>query len=157
SVRNESNAWLVSRRSQARRSRAPRIVAIGSISPDRDGCFTQRVVTGELFAGEAALYPLLHALGQLARLHQIHIQDLNVTEVEEVALPLDEFVGVEPKPAAADPVDLLLPPVAIDDDLLPEADDLTLLVVDEDLLVGVLPVLQALHFQPERDVADLVD
>src|ERR1700756_6037686 len=128
-----------------------------SASPDRDGRFPQRVVAGQLLTGEAALDPLRHALGQLAGLHQVQIQRLNVAEVEEVALPLDELVGVEPKPAPADPVDLLLAAVPVDDDLLPETDDLTLAVVDEDLLVRVLPVPEAFHFQTERDVADLVD
>jgi hypothetical protein len=40
---------------------------------------------------------------------------------------------------------------------LPEPDDLALLLVDDDLLIRVLPVLQALHLEAQRDVADLVD
>ena len=66
-------------------------------------------------------------------------------------------VAVEAEPAAADAVDLVLAAVGLVDDLLPEADDFALLVVDQDLLVLVHPVLQAFHFQTQRDVADLVD
>src|ERR1700733_14047490 len=125
--------------------------------PDRNGCLSERVVTGQLLAGEAALDPLLHAFRQLAGLHQIQIQRLNVAEVEEVSLPFDLGVGIETEPAAADAVDLGLRVVRVGDDLLPEADDLALLVVDDDFLVRVLPVLETLHLQAEGDIANLVD
>src|ERR1700752_2429112 len=79
-----------------------------SNSPDRDGCLAERVVAGQLLACHTALDPLLHARRQFPFLHQLHVQRRDVTEVEEVALPLDELVGIEPEPAAADAVDLLL-------------------------------------------------
>ena len=81
----------------------------------------------------------------------------HVAEVEEVTLPLDQLVGIEPEPTAADAVDLVPGAVGLVDDLLPEADDLALLLVDEHLLVLVDPVLQAFHLQAQSDVADLVD
>src|ERR1700677_5131745 len=129
----KTSAWLV--------------CLVGERLPDRNGCLSERVVTGQLLAGEAALDPLLHAFGQLAGLHQIQIQRLNVAEVEEVSLPFDLGVGIETEPAAADAVDLGLRVVRVGDDLLPEADDLALLVVDDDFLVRVLPVLEALHLE----------
>ena len=86
----------------------------------------------------------------------LHEAFCDVAEVEEVTLPLDQQLVIEPEPAATDPVDLVPGAVALVGDLLPEADDLVLLLVDEHLLVLVDPVLQALHLQAERDVADLV-
>src|SRR5271165_7188143 len=97
-------------------------------SPDRGGRLTKRVVTRQLLTGEAALDALLHAGGELPGLDQVHVHLLHVAEVEEVALPFDLGVGVEPEPAAADPVDLLRDTVAVERDLLPEADDLALFV-----------------------------
>src|SRR4051794_17051242 len=126
-------------------------------SPDRDGRFAQGVVARQLLAGQTALDALLHAPGQLPGLHQVQVQRLHVAEVEEVALPFDLGVGVQPEPAAADAVDLLPATVPVDHDLFPETDDLALLVVDDDLLVRVLPVLQTLHLEAQRDVANLVD
>src|SRR5689334_3629052 len=114
-------------------------------SPDRHGSLAQRVIARQLLADQAAPYPLLHARGEFAVLHQPQVQRLHVAEVEEVALPLDQAVGVQPEPAAADSVDLRLRAVGVDRDLLPEADDLTLFVVDEHALIRVLPVVQPLH------------
>src|SRR5271154_916709 len=71
-----------------------------SPSPDRDGCLAKRVVARELLAGDAALDSLLHSGAEIAGFDQIaeHLGD--VTEVEEVTLPFDELVAVEPEPAA---------------------------------------------------------
>src|SRR5689334_13645941 len=130
----------------------PRSPSRGQRSPNRNRSLAKRVVTGQLLAGEAALDALLHAVTQVPGLDEFaeHVRD--VAEVEEVALPFDELVAVEAKPAAADAVDLVLGAVGLVDDLFPEADDLALLLVDEHLLVLVDPVLQALHLQAERDV-----
>jgi len=68
-------------------------------------------------------------------------------------LPLDQQLVVEPEPAAADAVDLVLAAVALVDDLLPESDDFTLLLIDQYLLVLVDPVLKAFHLQTQGDFA----
>lgn len=41
-----------------------------------------------------------------------------MAEVEEIGLPVDEFVGVEPEPAAPDAVDLVLAAVGLVDNPL---------------------------------------
>src|SRR6476620_3448681 len=104
--------------------------------PDRHRCLTEWVVARKLLPGQTALDSLLHALGQLAVLHQVQIKLLYVAEVKEVALPLDLGCPVhlgKPEPAAPDAVDLSLGAVGIvvyADNLLPESDDLADLVVD---------------------------
>ena len=77
-----------------------------------------------------------HRLGQVSGTHQVQVQLLHVAEVEEVALPFDLSI-VQPEPAAADAVDLRLVAVGIGCHLLPEADDLADLVVDDHLLIRV--------------------
>src|SRR6201992_3893015 len=130
-------------------------------SPDRHRSLSQWVVARQFLTGHTARDAVLHAVAEVAGFDQVseHLRD--VPEVEEVALPLDQrrpvLTGGKPEPAAADAVDLVLAAVGLVDDLFPEADDLALLVVDQDLLVLVHPVLQALHLQAQRDVADLVD
>src|SRR6478752_2750542 len=106
---------------------------LGRVSPDRYRCLSEWVVAGQLLPGQRALDPFLHTGRQVAGPDQLTEHVGNVPEVEEVALPLDLEICIESEPAAADSVDLALGAVALVDDLLPEPDDLTLLVVDEHL------------------------
>src|ERR1700754_4691718 len=133
----------------------PQATAWPGTSPDRVRGPTEGVVAGQLLAGHTALDAPLHPGAEITRLDELHELLRHVAEVEEAALPLDQQPLVEPEPAPPDPVDLVAGAVALVDDLLPEADDLVLLLVDDHLLVLVDPVLQSLHLQPQGGVADL--
>src|ERR1044072_889356 len=90
------------------RHERPQATAWPGVSPDRMRGPTERVVAGQLLTRHAAFDAPLHARAEIARLDELHEHLRNVPEVEEVALPLDEQVVVEPEPAAPDAVDLIL-------------------------------------------------
>src|SRR4029077_12014551 len=118
--------------------RAPRTRRHPSAFPEAHGRLAQGVVAGERPARRRPVEASLHALRQGAVLHHLDEQGGGVAEVEPVALPRPlEITGIA-EPAAADARDLVGVAVGAGGvgDLAPEADDLALAVVDEDLLVG---------------------
>src|SRR5690606_39726328 len=116
-----------------------------------------RVVAGAV-ALHGALHPRLHAVREHPVAHHLQDDRGGVAEVEPVALPGPLEVPRVAEPAATDPRDLVrgaVGPLGVRD-LPPEADDEPLALVDEDLLVRVLPAVEAAHLLTECEVADLV-
>src|SRR5690606_31212231 len=130
----------------------------GAGSPDRDGALPTRVVAGDRLAGRGPVEAPLHPVRQHARLHHLDEHRGDVAEVEPVAPPRPLPFPRVTEPGPADPEHLVRRPVRAlgVGDLLPEADDLALALVDQDALVRVDPAVQAAHLLAEGDVADLV-
>jgi hypothetical protein len=82
---------------------APSYDLTGVKSPDGYRGLAERVVTGQLLAGETSLDAFLHACRQLSVLDQLEIELLHVAEVEEVTLPFDEPSVIQPEPASPMP------------------------------------------------------
>src|SRR5688572_4703250 len=112
--------------------------------PQWGGSLADVVVAGEAPA-EAAVHAGCHALGERAVAHHLQEEGGGVAVVEPVTLEAPLEVASVAEPRAADAAHLV--PAAVgargSRDLAPQADHLALPVVDQDLLVGVLPAVEA--------------
>src|SRR5688572_12647863 len=104
------------------------------------------------------MHPRRHPLGEGAVAHHLEEAGRGVAVVEPVTLEAPLEVAPVAEPRAADAGNLVVGAVGAGGggDLLPEADDLALLLVDEDLLVRVHPTVEATHLESHCDLADLV-
>src|SRR5580658_4122163 len=126
--------------------------------PQSDRRLPQREMAGQALARHGPLDALLHAGKQRAVTDHLEEDGPGVAHVEEVTLPGPlEIAGVA-KPAPAQPGDLIVRAVGPGGvgHLLPQAEDLALLVVDEHLLVRVRPPFQTGHLEPQSQLADLL-
>src|SRR5664279_4156390 len=126
--------------------------------PQAHRSLSHPLVTGLPLAGCGLLEALLHALGQHPVVDNLDEGGGGVAHVEEVALPAPLVIAGVPEPTSAQTGDLVVASVGPGGvgHLLPQAEDLTLVLVDEHPLVGVGPPAQALHLEAQGVLADLV-
>src|SRR5580692_6090643 len=154
-------------RKPASSHRCPRLTGLAALRgrsgpgrhlPEADGCTPERVVAGETLSGHGLLESLLHPGQQRSVLDHRHEHGAGVPHIEEVPLPRPLEVAAVAEPTAPEPWDLVVGPVGLGGvgHLLPQPDDLALLLIDEHPLIRVDPAFEPGHLQAEGDLADLL-